>query len=111
MDVEDYKGTCSLHSTVYTNRTLRNELLGADFNTLFYGKISRGKYTVISRPNESRWHRNVRRSGNVGSEIYNIKSKRKVHREHFIWENSSNVCKATMIKRRFFKSKRIRIII
>jgi hypothetical protein len=83
-------------------------LLGADFNTLFSGKVPRGKYTVISRPNESRWHRNVRRSGNVGNEIYNIKSKRKIHREHVIWENSSNLCKATMIEPRSFQSKRIR---
>jgi hypothetical protein len=36
MDGEDYKGTRSLLSTVYTKRTLRNELLGVDFNTLFF---------------------------------------------------------------------------
>lgn len=84
MDVGDYKGTRSLHSTVYTSRTLRDELLGADFNTLFSGKITRGKYTVISRPNENRWHGNMRRPVKVGNEIYNIKFRRKIYRMYVI---------------------------
>jgi hypothetical protein len=84
MDVQDYKGTRSLPPTVYTSRTLRNELLGADINTLFSGKIPRGKYTVISRPNESRWQGNMRRSGKVGNEKYNIKTKRIINKMHVI---------------------------